>query len=298
MPLFGTAKIEGNNIVYSPSMIPGTDGKSGPEFTKLASNILFDNGEISFKVKFQKPISTCFLVLNDVIGLDSVHVGLQSQMGRGFLFLASKFKNQEKQWVHLEGKGDNRNIKTDTDYEIRLIVKGSKILFTVDDIQMLSFIETISKAPLELLIVGEGEIIVSNFRVSQQKPIAFVVMQFSDEYNQLYDEVIKPTCEAKGFECVRATDRYTTNPIIQDIIESIQGSSVIIANITPDNPNVFYEVGFAHAIKKPTILLCDRKRDKLPFDLSGFRTLFYDNTIAGKSNIERDLNKYLENLFG
>lgn len=298
MPMLGTAQIDGNKILYTPSIIETPDGKSIHEIVILASNILFDNGEIDFNVKFQKPVSTCLILFNDVVGLDTVQVGFQAMSGKGFLFTAAKFNNQDKQWIHLDGKGDNRNIKINYDYEVRLIVKGSKIVLSVDDIQVLSFIETISKAPLKLFLVGEGEITVSNFRVTQQKPIAFVVMQYSEEYNQLFDEVIKPTCEGKGFECIRANDRYTTNPIIQDIIESIHGSSVIIANITPDNPNVFYEVGFAHAINKPTILLCDRKRDKLPFDLSGFRTLFYDNTIAGKSSIEKDLNKYLENLFG
>lgn len=243
-------------------------------------------------------ISSCQIVLNDAIGLDTIHLGFNSLTPKGFLFVASKFNQQNKQWVFLEGKGDNRNMMLDYDYEVSLTVKGSKVNLFIDNIQVLSFIETISKAPLKMNLRSEGDITVSNIRVNAQKPVAFVVMQFSDEYNQLFDEVIKPTCEVRGFECVRANDKYTTNPIIQDIVESIHQSSVIIANITPDNPNVFYEVGFAHAISKPTILLCDRKREKLPFDLSGFRTLFYDNTIAGKSNIEKDLNKYLDNIFG
>ncbi|HNU88170.1 MAG TPA: hypothetical protein PKJ94_07765, partial [Ferruginibacter sp.] len=82
-----------------------------------------------------------------------------------------------------------------------------------------------------------------------------------------------------------------------DIIKSIKESSLIIADITPDNPNVFYEVGYSHAIDKPTILLCDKKRSKLPFDLTSFRTLFYENSIAGKTQVEQRLRKYLDNLF-
>ena len=69
---------------------------------------------------------------------------------------------------------------------------------------------------------------------------------------------------------------------------------MVIADITPNNPNVFYEVGFAHGIEKPTILLSDRSREKLPFDISGFRLLFYDNTIGGKSVVEASLRKHLE----
>lgn len=122
-------------------------------------------------------------------------------------------------------------------------------------------------------------------------------MQFSQEYNQLYEEVIKPVTQEFGIECERADEYNTTNPIIEDIVGSIREASVIIADITPDNPNVFYEVGYAHAINKPTILLSNKTRDKLPFDVSSFRTLFYDNTIQGKTQVETRLRKFLENIF-
>jgi len=59
---------------------------------------------------------------------------------------------------------------------------------------------------------------------------------------------------------------YNAGLIIEDITPSIQEASIIIADITPDNPNVFYEVGYAHGIKKPTILLSER--DGPPFRLT------------------------------
>ena len=119
-------------------------------------------------------------------------------------------------------------------------------------------------------------------------------MQFTDEYNELYRDVIKPICESYDYECIRADEFYQTSLILNDIINSIKEASIIIADITPDNPNVFYEVGYAHALNKPLILLSDKKRQKLPFDVSGFRTLFYDNTIGGKSKVEETLKKYLD----
>jgi hypothetical protein len=53
---------------------------------------------------------------------------------------------------------------------------------------------------------------------------------------------------------------------------------------------------FAHAINKPTILLSDKRRERLPFDISGFRTLFYDNTIGGKAVVETRLQQHLDAL--
>ena len=70
-------------------------------------------------------------------------------------------------------------------------------------------------------------------------------------------------------------------------------SRLIIAEISQSNPNVFYEVGYAHALNKPTILIAE-KTTKLPFDVSPFRTLFYENTIAGKQKIEDGLKKHIE----
>lgn len=95
---------------------------------------------------------------------------------------------------------------------------------------------------------------------------------------------------------IRADEFYSSGLIIEDITRSIQEASLVIAEITPDNPNVFYEVGYAHGTAKPTVLLCDKKREKLPFDIAGFRTIFYDNSIGGKSMVEDQLRKHLEGL--
>lgn len=85
---------------------------------------------------------------------------------------------------------------------------------------------------------------------------------------------------------------------MEDIIRGIETAQIIIAEITPANENVFYEVGYAHALKKPTILLANKKdREKLPFDLSGFRVLFYENSIGGKRQVEEGLKKHLKAIF-
>ena len=79
---------------------------------------------------------------------------------------------------------------------------------------------------------------------------------------------------------------------MDDIVRGIVEAKVVIAEITEPNQNVFYELGYAHALKKPTILLADRSKD-LPFDISGYRCLFYDNTIGGKSKVQEELFKHL-----
>lgn len=77
-------------------------------------------------------------------------------------------------------------------------------------------------------------------------------------------------------------------------MRQIDEANLIIAEITPSNPNVYYEVGYAHARVKPMVLIADRSMEKLPFDLSPFRTLFYENSIDGKRRIEEGLRKHIK----
>ena len=146
-------------------------------------------------------------------------------------------------------------------------------------------------------VKSKGTVTINNFKTNSKRPEAFIVSQFGGYYDILYDEVIKPVCEELNYDPTRGDEVASCTLILNDIITSIRNSSVIIAEITPDNPNVFYEVGYAHALAKPTILLCEKGiRNKLPFDISGFRTIFYDNSIGGKRQIEEKLKEHLENI--
>lgn len=52
---------------------------------------------------------------------------------------------------------------------------------------------------------------------------------------------------------------------------------------------------YLRTIGKEVILLCERdKRAGLPFDISGYRTIFYENTMVGKDKIEKEVETYLE----
>ncbi len=118
-------------------------------------------------------------------------------------------------------------------------------------------------------------------------------MQFSAPYNELFTQVIKPICREFGIEVEREDEAYGPGVIMQDIIRTMIESSMIVAEITPANPNVYYDVGYAHALSKPTVSIAEAGM-KLPFDLSGFRTLFYQNTMDGNAKFEEGLRKHLD----
>jgi cobalamin biosynthesis Co2+ chelatase CbiK len=143
-----------------------------------------------------------------------------------------------------------------------------------------------------------GGVEFSDFEIDGDEPRVFVVMQFGSPYDDLYREVIERISKKLGLATLRGDDVFANSSsiILQDIIRNIKESDIIIAEITPVNANVFYELGYAHAMNKPTILLANRTVEKLPFDVSGYRVIFYDDTIRGRRDIEENLEKHLENV--
>ena len=267
------------------------DGVSPQEPVSIAkSNIEFEAGTISFEVLLQEPKNSCQVVLNTGQEIQ-IFIGLN--VGNNAYGIALFQKNQ---WTipAFAALGTNPPAQIWIPLEIR--VKGSSIQLFVSGVRVCTTSQPVYKTQLGIFFRGVTPVQVRKFIVKPVKPTAFIVMQFTDEYNALYQDVIRPTCESFGYSVVRGDDPNLNGPIIDDITRSIRESSIVIADITPDNPNVFYEVGYSHALTKPTILLSDRKRGKLPFDVSGFRTLFYDNTIGGKGVVEASLKKHLQSL--
>lgn len=288
----GKAEVKGNTIKYKPETFKNQLGNEEILASIVKSNIFFENGEITFKVNSKSQQGRCQIIFN-YEDAPMILVGLNTN---NVLYGITKYNSTTNNLEYVSGSGIPETFQAKQDHVFKVKVNGSIIELFVNDVLVSTAFEQINPSQVTFYFSSPEEIVVKDIIIQARKPKAFIVMQFTDEFNILYKEVIKPVVDDYGFDCERADDAHTTNPILQDIVQSIKECSVIIADITPNNPNVFYEIGYAHAINKPTILLCDRKRDKLPFDISGFRTLFYDNTIAGKSAVENSLKKFLEGL--
>jgi hypothetical protein len=126
----------------------------------------------------------------------------------------------------------------------------------------------------------------------------FTIMPFGGWYDRYYEEVYKPAIEAAGLKPHRADDLNRPSSIINDIWDLTRGARVLLADLTGRNPNVFYELGLAHAIAKPVVLVAD-SIESVPFDLRGLRTLIYDRNAPDwgptlSKNIEKSLREVLE----
>jgi hypothetical protein len=125
-------------------------------------------------------------------------------------------------------------------------------------------------------------------------PKCFVLMPFAKEFEEAYEYGIKPAAEAAGFTCYRADKAAAPGAIVAKIIKGIFSSDVIVADLTASNPNVFYELGVAHTIDNKTIVICEKGRQPLPFNLRSYLIIFYSRTIGG---IENQLRSDLEQAF-
>ena len=292
LPLFGTVEIEKGQLTLVPIEASG-DFQSGTPTTPHAvvrSNLEFEQGTIEMQAFLPNGESRCQFILGGKDGTE-LFAGL-NMIGAPYGFAAFRANKFEP----LGGAGHGSQLSPNRWYNLKLLVRGSNIDLYVDAVKVASTSFPVTRAPLGVLLQSSGRAAVKGVKLTEQERICFVVMQFTEEYNALYTDVIKLTCEKFGYKVIRGDDFYHSGLIIEDITRSIRECSLVIADVTPNNPNVFYEVGFAHGIGKTTILLSDRKRDKLPFDISGFRTLFYDNSIGGKSAVEERLRKHLEAL--
>ena len=202
-------------------------------------------------------------------------------------------------WKPLVAAGQLENLACGRDYLVEMKVSGQQVTMLVDGIAVLDHVlpQPLEGRQLGLIAAGDQEIVFSDFKASPLKPKAFVVMQFAEPYDTFYREVIQKQASDAGFEVFRIDEKPGPGVIFQDIQTEIEQSAVVIAEITPANPNVYYEVGYAHALAKPTILLAKRGAE-LPFDIRSFRVVFYNDTIGGKTEVEQSLHSHLKAVAG
>ena len=103
----------------------------------------------------------------------------------------------------------------------------------------------------------------------------FTIMPFGGWFDQYYESIYCPAIEAAGLKPCRADDLYRPSTIVNDIWSYTQKAKLILADLSGKNPNVFYELGLAHALAKPAILVTE-SIDDVPFDLRALRVLEYN----------------------
>src|SRR5208282_4904856 len=103
----------------------------------------------------------------------------------------------------------------------------------------------------------------------------FVMMPFGEWYDVYYKEIYVPAIKEAGYEPVRADELFSSGSVVEQIWEQIDKAKVLLADLTGKNPNVFYELGLAHANRKP-VIFTSGVLDDVPFDLRHLRVIIYE----------------------
>jgi hypothetical protein len=122
----------------------------------------------------------------------------------------------------------------------------------------------------------------------------FVIQPFDDPNNARYEQVFCPAIEAAGLDPYRVDRDPAATILIDTIEERIRASDACLADITGENPNVWYELGFALAAGREVVLVCRSGRDRFPFDIQHRNIILY--TAESPADFETLKAKIAEQL--
>ncbi len=123
------------------------------------------------------------------------------------------------------------------------------------------------------------------------KKFAFVLMPFNPDFDDIYKLGIKGACNSEKIYCERVDEQIYEGDMLNRIYNQIQHADYIIADMTAKNPNVFYEVGYAHALQKKVILITQNP-DDIPFDMQHYFHIVYNKSNI--SGLKDELNRRIE----
>jgi len=123
-----------------------------------------------------------------------------------------------------------------------------------------------------------------------QRTEIFVLMPFKRELQPIFTDHIRSVADRLSLSCRRGDDFFSSQSIIAEIWSAVFHSKLCVADCTGRNPNVFYEIGLAHAIGTPCVLISQSTED-IPFDLRHLRTIIYEYTPRGMKQFEQQLQE-------
>ncbi|HEY0544370.1 MAG TPA: hypothetical protein VGC91_03155 [Pyrinomonadaceae bacterium] len=132
----------------------------------------------------------------------------------------------------------------------------------------------------------------------------FVIMPFGEkpnidgqivDFDVVYQYIIRPVTQRVGLEVVRSDEIQSPGLIHADMIEHIMSDDVAIVDITSLNPNVFYELGVRHALRKSLTIMIRKKGTKNPFNIQGMRTIEYDTDIESATKAQNEIEQFIRN---
>jgi hypothetical protein len=131
--------------------------------------------------------------------------------------------------------------------------------------------------------------------MSKIRPFCFVIKPFRPELHYFYLFIKRHIEDRHNIDCERGDAQILTKPILDKVSEYIKRADVIIGDCTGRNPNVFYELGIAHAADKNVILLTQDDVKEAPSDVRHYEFIRY--SLSDHTQLLDNLDNALQNVF-
>ena len=132
----------------------------------------------------------------------------------------------------------------------------------------------------------------SPLEATNVEKLIFAAMPFAPQYEDVFFVAMSYAVKQVGAVCDRVDRREFQGNVVEEIHRMIRKSIAVIVDLSESKPNVLYEAGFAHALKKPCVHICSTSVDKLPFDVAQWKTSFYQPGQTHK--LQKDLTQRLK----
>jgi len=128
------------------------------------------------------------------------------------------------------------------------------------------------------------------------RKMIFAAMPFSSDYDDTYFIAMSHAAEQVGADCKRVDLKEFSGDIVGEIKRLIARSAAVIVDLSEAKPNVLYEAGYAHALRKPVVHICSTPLSELPFDVRNWNTIAYrrGQTALLREPLSRRLKAVLE----
>ncbi|WP_281850645.1 hypothetical protein [Pseudomonas helleri] len=190
--------------------------------------------------------------LNETARLDDYRAHLERQL----LDLNMKFSSSERRWQelnHLVVAGQSNNeLYKESDFS-----QGTALFFKSHGLDLKT--------------------------IRQREDLMFVLTPFHDDLKDEF-ETVYSVGKTLGFQVLRGDEKLEPGDIFRKILTLVASARIVVANISGRNPNVFYELGIAHALGKQVILLA-HSNSHVPFDVQSKPIVFYRNNEELAKNL-------------
>lgn len=151
----------------------------------------------------------------------------------------------------------------------------------------------------EALMLHPGELVFGRASDrSQFRSDIFMIMPFGSGFDEIYRDIVRPLAADLKLTIARGDEFTSTQGVImEEVWSALNNCRFVIVEITGGNDNVFYELGIAHTLNKPAILITQAMRpEQIPFNIRHLRYLPYTNTAEGQVKLRGDLKTAITRL--